>query len=112
MTKAELDARLSRDNEFLLNQVLAGMSMLFTEFVGFVLYRALGESIHHYGNRLLNNYSFASLAKQYAPELVKEQIDTGTFAEHDLLSVLWLLFVETIEDMINSGWGESYRAAQ
>ncbi len=111
MTKAELDARLSRDNEFLLNQVLAGMSMLFTEFVGFVLYRALGESIHHFGHRLLGNHSFASLAKQYAPELVKDQIDAGAFAEHDLLIVLWLLFVETIEDMINSGWGESYRAA-
>ena len=111
MTKAELDVRLSRDNQFLLNQVLAGMSVLFTEFVGFVLYRALGENIHHYGQRLLNNYSFATLEKQYAPEVVEEQINLGSFSERDLLVVLWLLFVETIEDMINSGWGESYRAA-
>ena len=111
MTKPELDARLSGDSKFLLNQALAGMSVLFTEFVGYVLYQALGEQLHNCGQLILHNHSYATLVKHYATDTVQEQIDKGTFNERDLLSVLWLVFVDTIEDMINRGWGESYRAA-
>ena len=110
-SRAELDARLSQDTRFLLNQALGSMSLLFTEFVGFILYCALGEHVHQYGSRILKNYSFATLATQYATDFVKEQIDTGTFAERDLLVILWLAFVDTIEDMITGGWGPLYRAA-
>lgn len=111
MPKAELDVRLSQDNIFLLNQVLGGTSLLFTEFVGFVLYRALGEHLHRYGQRVLANHSFASLASRYAIEEVRERISSGSFHERDVLAILWLSFVDTIEDMLATGWGQSYRAA-
>ncbi len=110
-SRAELDARLSQDTRFLLNQALGSMSLLFTEFVGFILYRSFGDHIHQYGSRILKNYSFATLATQYATDVVKEKIETGTFAERDLLVILWLAFVDTIEDMITGGWGPLYRAA-
>jgi AIPR protein len=110
-SRAELDARLSQDTKFLLNQALSGMSLLFTEFVGFILYRALGDNFHQYGPRILKNHSFHILATQYAIDEVKEKIETGIFAERDLLVVLWLAFVDTIEDMIAGGWGPLYRAA-
>ncbi len=42
---------------------------------------------------------------------MKEKVETGTFTERDLLVVLWLAFVDTIEDMITGGWGPLYRAA-
>lgn len=111
MTKPELDSRLNQDNKFLLNQALSGMSLLFTEFVGFVCYYAFGEQIHRYGRRLVANHSFATLTKQFAIETVKDLINKGTFDPHDVLVVLWLVFVETIEDLLTSGWGQSYRAA-
>jgi hypothetical protein len=111
LSKAELDVRLSQDNRFLLNQVLGGVSLLFTEFIGFVCFRALGEQVHRFGSRILANYSFNTLAAEFDIEAVKEQINGGTFAERDLLAVLWLVFVETIEDMLTGGWGQSYRAA-
>ncbi|KAB8140800.1 hypothetical protein F8S13_22645 [Chloroflexia bacterium SDU3-3] len=111
LTKSDLDARLSGDNQFILNQILAGMSLLFTEFVGFVLYRTFGENIHHLGKRILDNHSFSMMAKSLAPEVIKDHIDSNTFNEKDLLCVLWLLFVETIENMVASGWEENYRAA-
>ncbi len=111
MTKADLDSRLNQDNKFLLNQALGGMSLLFTEFVGFICYRAFGEHIHRYGRRLVANHSFDTLTKQFAIETVKERINTGTFDPHDVLAVLWLIFVETIEDLLTGGWGQSYQAA-
>ncbi|HEY0737191.1 MAG TPA: AIPR family protein [Herpetosiphonaceae bacterium] len=111
MAKAELDVRLSQDNTFLLNQVLGGMSLLFTEFVGFVFYRSLGDQLHRYGPRILANHSFATLTSQYAIEAVRERIKTEDFHERDLLAILWLAFVDTIEDLMASGWGQSYQAA-
>ena len=110
-SRAELDARLSKDTKFLLNQALSGMSLLFTEFVGFILYRALGDNFQQYGPQILKNHSFAILATQYAIDEVKEKIGSGIFAERDLLVVLWLAFVDTIEDMITGGWGLLYSAA-
>lgn len=111
MSKAELDARLSLDTKFLLNQALSNMQLLFTEFVGFIFYRAFGEHIHQAGSRILKNHSYATLATQYSFDTVKEQIKTGSFNNRDLLIVLWLAFVDTIEDMITSGWGPLYRAS-
>lgn len=111
MTKAELDVRLNQDNSFLLNQALGSMSLLFTEFVGFILYHTFEDNWHHYGQRILANHSFASLASKYDIEDVREQIISKSFDERDILVVLWLAFVDIIEDLLVSGWGQSYRAA-
>jgi hypothetical protein len=111
MTRAEVDARLSLDDKFVLNQALKGMSFLFIEFVGFVFFRALGKEMHQYGQRVLKNHSLALLANDYDIETVRERINTETNDPYDVLAVLWFVFVETIEDMLNSSWGSSYRAA-
>lgn len=111
LTKAELDAQLSKDPQFLLNQALTFMSLLFVDFVGFIFYRSLGENIHRYGERILANHSFRALADQFDTDAIKNQCDSGKNNEHDLLIILWSLFKETIDDMINSSWGQSYRAA-
>jgi hypothetical protein len=110
-SKAELDVRLSQDNRFVLNQALGGMSLLFVEFVGFVCYRTLDEQLHRHGHRLLANGSFASLATQFDIDLVKAQVEAGTTSADDVLAILWQIFVEKIDDMVNSAWGDSYRAA-
>lgn len=111
LTKAELDSRLNDDNMFLLNQALGGMSLLFTEFVGFIFFRAFEEHIHRYGHRIIANGSYFLLRKEFALDTVKEHISTGSFDQHDILAVLWLAFVETIDDMLYGEWGRSYRTA-
>lgn len=111
LTKAELDSLLNEDNIFILNQALGGMSLLFTEFVGFIFFRAFGEHIHRYGQRIIANGSYASLTKEFALDTVKEHLSHGTFDQRDILAVLWLVFVETIDDMLYGEWGRSYRAA-
>jgi hypothetical protein len=111
MTRAEVDARLSLDDRFVLNQALKGMSFLFTEFVGFVFFRAFGKEMHQYGQRILRNYSLALLSTEYDIETVRERINKESCEPDDVLAVLWFVFVETIEDMLSSSWGASYRAA-
>lgn len=111
LPKAELDSRLNEDNTFLLNQALGGMSLLFTEFVGFVLFSAFGENIHRYGHRIIANGSYVPLTKEFSMETVKQHISDGTFDQSDIMAVLWLVFVETIDDMLYGEWGRSYRAA-
>ncbi len=111
LTKAELDSRLNEDNKFLLNQALGGMSLLFTEFVGFSFFRVFREHIHRYGHRIIANGSYASLTKEFALDAVKEHISAETFDQRDTLAILWLVFAETIDDMLYSEWGQSYRAA-
>lgn len=44
-------------------------------------------------------------------ETVKQHISDGTFDQSDIMAVLWLVFVETIDDMLYGEWGRSYRAA-
>ncbi len=87
------------------------MSLLFTEFVGFIFFRAFGEHIHRYGHRIIANGSYSPLTKEFALDIVKERISSGTFDQCDILAVLWLAFVETIDDMLYGEWGRSYRAA-
>lgn len=110
LPKAELDVELSKDKEFLLNQALGGMSVLFTEFVGFVLYRAFGRSLNKWGPWVRRNGSFLDLANG-TTEPVLQRIETGKFDANDVLVVLWLVFAEHIQEMIGSPWGKSYQAA-
>jgi hypothetical protein len=111
LTKAELDSRLNEDKKFLLNQALGGMSLLFTEFVGFILYHAFREHIHRSGDKIIVNGSYALLAKEFALDMVKERINNEKFDQCDVLAVLWFVFIETIEDMLYGEWGQSYRTA-
>jgi hypothetical protein len=111
MARAELDALLNQDSKFMLNQVLSGMSLLFTEFIGFTCFYAFKEDLHHLGAKIAANHSFATLITEFAIDTVKDRINSGTFNPQDILVILWLAFVETIEDLLNSGWGQSYRAA-
>jgi hypothetical protein len=111
LSRAELDTRLGQDDIFLLNQALNSMSGLFTEFVGFMFFRALGEDIHRLGHRILDNHSYCTLKTQFSLEALKELIDKQTYSDHDLLIVLWLAFKYFIEDMLSGDWRQSYQLA-
>jgi hypothetical protein len=111
----ELDGKLfEKDDTFALNQVLRYMPFLFTDFVGFILFSALGKNIHSYGQKILSNHSFDLLKCEIDTELIKQKIDTKTFEKKgDLLVILWLMFYEKIEEWMTmtSDWKQSYRNA-
>ncbi|MBZ0292973.1 MAG: AIPR family protein [Anaerolineae bacterium] len=108
--RAEVDARLVQDDSYILNQALNGMSMLFTEFLGYVLYETLGSQFHILGPRLVSNHTIKNLALSGSFDSVKSIVDAD-FDPKDFLVFMWLAFVDTIQDMLSGGWGESYRAA-
>jgi hypothetical protein len=108
----ELDGIMfEKDNAFALNNVLRYMPFLFTDFVGFILFKSLGKTIHNHGQIIISNYSFNSLKEKYAPEIIKNNIENRKFNENDLLIILWLIFYDKIEDWINSEWKQRYRNA-
>ncbi len=111
LSRSELDIKLDDDDKFIFYQALRSMSFLFTEFVGFVLYRAFDENVHHYGQRLFANHSFSTIRETLDFEVVKRKIDSEDFESNDLLIVLWLMFTDKIEDLLASDWGQSYRRA-
>ena len=110
-SKVELDIQLAEDDTFIFHQALRSMSFLFTEYVGFVLYHSLGDKVHHYGQKILANHSFASMKANFDPEMIKQNIDNEEFKSDDILAILWLMFTDRIQDLLASDWGENYRRA-
>ncbi|MDE2855905.1 MAG: AIPR family protein [Chloroflexota bacterium] len=111
MSQAELEVKLWNDNEYILNQALNLMPFLFTEFVGYVMYQSLGDRVHDCGSRLIANGSFQFLKDKYQFESVKTQIFDETISADDVLTILWLVFRDLIDDMVHQSWGNSFRAA-
>jgi hypothetical protein len=109
----ELDIKLvDKDNAFALNQALRHMPLLFTEVVGFILYRVLGKNIHNHGQEIISNHSFDFMRREFNPELIKQKIDNRTFEKNDLLVILWLMFFDKIGDLMVDNWGKKgYRKA-
>jgi hypothetical protein len=110
-SRQEQDVLLSKDENFVLMQALNAMSFLFVEFTGFVFFKTFGEELHRMGARILDNHTFSVMQKNITPNLSQKQIWNGDFNQNDVVVVLWLYFVDTIQDLFNSQWGEGYRTA-
>ncbi|WP_298504958.1 AIPR family protein [uncultured Maribacter sp.] len=108
----ELDGKLFEiDNEFSLFNVLSYMPLLFTEFVGFILFETFGDSAYAYGGKILATDSYKKLKNDLDFEGVCLASNSETYNEKDLLLVLWGVFKWKIEEWVMSGWKESYRGA-
>ncbi len=112
LSTVELDGKMFEyDNEFALNSILRYMPFLFTDFVGFVLFESLGESIYSFSKNIIMSPSFSSLKDNLDYDSVKEKIKNENFENNDLLVILWLIFYDKIEDWVNTDWKQSYRGA-
>lgn len=109
-TKEELDVILARDHEFTLGQVLRGSSLLFTESLGYVLYRSLGQPQGR-GSMLLSNGVAARLREEFDLEAVVGSLANDDFSPDDTLAVVWKAFHYILENLVLGPWGNSYRAA-
>jgi len=108
----DLDGKLFEHNdEFRLNSVLSYMPFLFTEFVGFMLFESLRDSIYFSGDKILKTESYKRLKNELDYETVKDKVKSEEFKKDDLLIVLWLIFYNIISDWLDTKWKESYRGA-
>ena len=112
MGRLQLDGKLFEiDNEFALSNILSYMPLLFTEFVGFILFETFNETAYLYGNKILKTNSFNKLKDNLDFEGVSIESNNQSYKEDDLLLVLWDVFKWKIEEWTMSAWKESYRGA-
>jgi hypothetical protein len=113
-SKDQVDLRLAEDREYILGQTLAGMSFVFVEFLGFVLFKSVDQKqLLSAGQRLLDNGSFSILSHQLDYEKLRQYIIDQRFEENDVLAVTWWAFRHVLEEMVGgAAWLASYRSAR
>jgi hypothetical protein len=108
----EINLALSGDPEFNLGQILNGMSFVFVEFLGYILFESLGEDLPAKGPSLIRNGSFGAITMEPDYDLVCEKVSRQEFAEDDILAVTWWAFRHVLEEMTGGPWLASYRTAR
>lgn len=114
MGREQLDAELAKDDRYMLESVLGGMAFIFTEFFGYVMYKALGERVHNEGNNILNAGALKKLSQDYdayLPELIRTTRQEEIHQD-DLLPIVWFVFRECMEQMLASQWKLGFQTAR
>jgi len=112
LSREELDSALFEDDEFLLAQVLNGMSYVFVDTLGYVLFKALGENVHDCGERLLETESFRCVWTDFQWDEIKVRARNEEADSNDLLPVVWSVFRHVISELIGGAWKDSYLTAR
>jgi hypothetical protein len=108
--KENIDVQLISDSEYIRARVINGMSYLFVDIFGYVLFRAFSAKIYSYGNKILKTDSFHQLAKHGFLEKI-DDIRKGTINSNDVLAVIYHAFVHIIDQLLGGAWKESYLSA-
>jgi len=112
ISKEELESKLAGDKEYLLDQVLNGMSFVFTEFLGYILFKAFGAKVHNIAARLLQNRSLKQLKETNDFDIVAGYVRDENIQKDDLLAIAWFAFRHTIQQMMATPWKENYLRAR
>lgn len=111
ISTADEEKILGEDEEYILNQALGTMSLVFVEFIGLTLFRIFGSDAHRIGEFLLRNHSWGAIANnldwQYAVDRAKN-LNTN-LAHDDLLIIMWLFFREAVQTLMGGAWQTAYR---
>jgi len=102
--------QLADDKEYILNQALNGMSFVFVEALGYLLYRSLAGAVHQVGSRLLGNGLFADVAKEYDLDAAAASLRDNRTAASDILAVAWGAFQRVVDGMVAGPWSGEFRA--
>ena len=111
MPREELDAELAKDASYLRNRVLNGMSYLFVEFLGYILFSAFGSAVHDIGPALLRTKSLKTAKELASVEHLTKAVREEQVGDDDLLSVAWFAFDHIIDQLLGGSWKQSYLTA-
>jgi len=109
--KETVDIILTSDPVYVQNRVLSGMSFLFVEFFGYLLFSAFGEQIHEIGNKLLRIPSISHLLSTGNYEKLVKAVRKGKVYKKDLLVISWFAFNHILAQMLGTPWKDNYFAA-
>jgi hypothetical protein len=111
-TRDEIVSILGKDDgEYRLGIALTGMSFTFVEFVGYVLYKDLGEELFLSGKKILNNGSLKILFEEADSEKYKNKVIDEDYDSKDVIAILWHAFRHVINELLDGTWGDSYRSS-
>jgi hypothetical protein len=110
--KEEIDHMCGQDEEFLVEQILSGMTFVFTDVFGYILYKAIGERVHDVGHLVLQNGSLDQAHRTANYDEIAERIRKNDFGDNDLLPIGYSAFRHVIEQMTGSAWRISYQTAR
>ncbi|MEN6403006.1 MAG: hypothetical protein ABFD94_13765, partial [Armatimonadia bacterium] len=111
-SREDLEKQLSQDDSYLAGQVLNGMSFVFTEAFGYMLYASLGARIHEAGPKLLRNGTMTELTTKVDFDQAVQAVRAEQYAANDVLAVSWAVFTQVINEMVASNWRYEYLAAR
>jgi hypothetical protein len=112
LKKEDQDAKLMGDARYVRGLVLAGAKYLFGEFVGLVLFRALGAKVHEAGPKLLNTRSMRPVFEHRDFEVLKSSIESDTYVDGDVFAILWALYANCIENIVDiASWRQQFEQA-
>lgn len=106
-----LDAKLSQDVTFLRSRVLNGMSFVFCDFLGHVLFRTFGRQTHYVGPALLKTPSLIQSMKSGTMDVIVEEIRAGSVKAGEVLGIVWFTFDHIIDELLAGAWRDSYLAS-
>jgi len=111
-SKESIESQLTEDHEYLLEQALSAMTMVFVEALGYILFKALEERVHDVGPSLIINESLKELKDKMDFEKVAKDIRKESTKENDVLAIAWYAFRHIIDQMMASPWRQSYQTAR
>lgn len=109
--REEIDAQLLQDHEFIKNRALRGMSYLFVDFLGYILFGIFGPDIHKIGHGLLKTTSLKQCFGSGSAEPLQQAVREESVEADDLLVVAWFVFDHIVTTLLGGGWKESYLSA-
>ena len=110
-SRDEQDRELDIDPNYQKGKMLRGMLTLFVEFVGFTLYRALGDEVHIRAGHLLSLHSFKPIYEQFDFEPLVTRYTSRNFLKDDLIVILFSAFEHCVGALYDSNWLRGYNDA-
>lgn len=108
--KENIDVKLIEDAEYNRARVVNGMSYLFVEIFGFVLFKSLSGKVSPLAARILKTRSFSELVRLGDLPAI-DPIRKGEFGPDDIVALVYHAFVHVIDQLLGGAWKESYLSA-
>lgn len=112
ISPAEEALILDKDREHRLNQILKTTPFVFVDYLGYSLFKVLGEKTHRIGVALLENHSWKDLKSNLNLETVVSKANNEQFDDSDLLLVMWSFFKEAVEAVMEGVWSTRFKNAR
>lgn len=111
-SRDEQDRELDTDHGYQKGKMLRGMLTLFVEFVGFALYRALGDRIHERAPNLKKTPSMKAIFDNLDFDPLVNRYLARKFEKDDLIPVLYAAFEHCVGSLYdNNSWLRGYNDA-